>query len=252
MKIRTLIVEDEVNARKALTNMLSFYSNDIEIIGQAASVKEALNLMKETPPDLLFLDVHLPDGTGFDLLKKIKKRDFKLVFITAYNEYALKAIKLSTLDYLLKPVNPNELTLAIEKVKEAIDKEDQINLQLNTCIENLQTPSQDKKIILNTSESVFVVEVNKLVRCEASENYTNIIIEGKDKILVAKTLKEFEEMLTGFGFFRTHQSHLINLAYVEAYEKKGIGKILLKTGEHIPVSTRRKEGFFKALEAIIS
>jgi len=250
MKIKTIIIEDEINARKALENMLSFYCPEIEIVGHANSVKEGVALIENTIPDLLLLDVHLPDGTGFDLLKKIKKKDFKIVFVTAYDQYALKAIKLSALDYLLKPVKPDELRLAISKVQQVLENEEQINLQIETCIDNFNNVSQDKKLILNTNENVFVVEIKQLVRCEASENYTNIFIEGKNKIMISKTLKEFEEMLSVYGFFRVHQSHLINLQYVDYYEKKGSGNVRLKTGESIPVSVRKKESFLKALKSI--
>lgn len=250
MLIRTVIVEDEVNARKALENMLEFYFNTIEVVGVTGTVEEGVALVNEQQPDLLFLDIHLKDGTGFDLLKKVKNQSFKLVFVTAHNEYALKAIKLSALDYLLKPVSPGELGKAVTKVQEAIEKDEQINLQLEACIENVKEANQQKKIILNTSNNLFVVEVNHLVRCEASENYTRVFVEGKEKIMMAKTLKEFEEMLSGYGFFRTHQSHLINIQFIEAFDKSN-NLVLLKTGEQILVSTRKKESFLKALQNIL-
>ncbi len=250
MKIRTIIVEDEVNARKAMENMLDFYFSSIEIVGTAGNVADGVKLIKKELPDLLFLDVHLPDGTGFDLIKKVADLDFNLVFVTAHNEYALKAIKLSALDYILKPVSPKELNSAIIKVQKALENKEQINLQLETCVENVKENNQQKKIILNTSDSVFVVELEKLVRCEASENYTLIIVDGKEKIMMAKTLKEFEEMLSGYGFFRTHQSHLINLNYVETFDKSN-NNILLKTGENVVVSTRKKESFLKALQNFV-
>ncbi len=251
MEIKTIIVEDEVNARKALENMLNFYSESVKVIGTAATVAEGVALIQKESPDLILLDVNLPDGTGFDLVKKLRNNTAKLVFITAYDEYALKAIKLSALDYLLKPVKPNELTSAIKKVEEALEIEERINLKIDTCIENYKNSNQDKKIIINTTDNLFVIEVKKLIRCESSENYTHIFIDGKDRITVAKTLKEFEEMLTSYGFFRLHQSHLVNLNFVEAYEKKSGGYARLLSGERIPVSSRRKENFLKALEAIV-
>ncbi len=251
MRIKTIIVEDEINARKALINMLSFYCKEVEVIGEAESVKGAIELITNKPPDLVLLDVRLPDGNGFDIMEKLKNKDFKLVFITAYNEYALRAIKLSALDYLLKPVKPDELRKAIAKVREIYENEELIKLQIETCVDNVKASGQNKKIILNTIDRIFVVEIENLVRCEASENYTNVFIKGKDKIMVARTLKDFEEMLTIYGFFRIHQSHLINLNYVDIYDKKGGGMLLLKNGERVPVSTRRKEGFLKALRAAL-
>lgn len=248
--IRTVIVEDEVNSRKALENMLNFYFNFIDVVGMAGTVKEGVALIKEQKPELLLLDVHLPDGTGFDLIKKVKWHDFKLVFITAHNEYALKAIKLSALDYILKPVNPGDITAAISKVQEAIEKEEQIQLKLDACVENIKATDYNKKIILNTSSNLFVVEVNQLVRCEASENYTQVFVKGKDNIMMAKTLKEFEEILSTYGFFRTHQSHLINIHYVDVFDKSN-NVVLLKTGERIPISTRKRESFLKALQNVV-
>ena len=246
MNIRTVIIEDEINARKALENMLSFYCEEINIVGHASSVRDAITLINDTQPNLLMLDVHLTDGTSFELIKKIKKHNIKIVFVTAYDKYALQALKLSALDYLLKPVKPNELRAAIKKVINVIENEEQVNVQLETFVGNLANVNQDKKIILNTNDNIFVIEISKLVHCEANENYTNIFVEEKGKIIISKTLKEFEEMLSLYGFFRIHQSHLINLNYVECYKKKGVA--LLKTGESFPVSTRRKEGFVQALK----
>lgn len=251
MAIKTIIVEDEVNARKALVNMLEFYEKDVEIIGQAKNVEEGIELIKNKQPDLVLLDVRLPDGTGFDLIAKLKKYNFKLVFVTAYNEYALKAIKLSALDYLLKPVKPNELNRALDKVRAAIENEEQLKVKYETAIENFSKPAPKRKIILNTVDSMYVLAVSGIIRCEASENYTSVYAKDKDRIMLAKTLKDFEEMLVPFGFFRVHQSHLVNLQYVDTYEKRGSGRVLLKNGEKIPVSTRRKEGFLRALKAFI-
>ena len=251
MKIKTLIIEDEQNARKALENMLTFYCPEVELTGHAATVADGLKLIRKTPPDLLLLDVHLPDGTGFDLVKKIRKKQFKIVFVTAYDQYALKAIKLSALDYLLKPVKPDELRKAITKVQQALEKEEQLSLQIETVLHNLNHSNPRKKLILNTSDKVFVLDIAQLVHCEAQDNYVKIFIRQKEDILIAKTLKELEEMLAPYGFFRIHQSHLVNLNFVEAFEKKGTGRVRLKTGERLPVSTRKKELFLKALQSFV-
>ncbi len=251
MKIKTVIIEDEINARKALENMLSFYCPEIVVSGHATSVEAGLNLISKSPPDLLLLDVHLPDGTGFDLMKRIKKKDFKIVFVTAYDQYALKAIKLSALDYLLKPIKPDELRKAMTKVEQALEKEEQLSLQIDTALHNLNRNNPHKKLILNTSDKVFVLEIAQIIHCEAQDNYSKIYIKGKDPILISKTLKELEEMLMTYGFFRIHQSHLLNLNYVEAFEKKGSGQVRIKTGGALPVSIRKKESFFKALKAFV-
>ncbi|UBM62494.1 LytTR family DNA-binding domain-containing protein [Candidatus Sulfidibacterium hydrothermale] len=251
MKIKTLIIEDEQNARKAIENMLTFYCPEVELAGYASSVKEGLELIRKSSPDLLLLDVHLPDGTGFDLMKKISKKRFKIVFVTAHDQYALKAIKLSALDYLLKPVKPDELRKAMNKVHQVMEREEQLNLQIDTVLHNINRNNPHKKLILNTSDKVFVLEIAQLVHCEAQDNYVKIFVREKDPILIAKTLKELEEMLTPYGFFRIHQSHLVNLNFVVAYEKKGTGLVRLKTGERLPVSSRKKEYFLKALQSFV-
>ncbi|MBN2638156.1 MAG: response regulator transcription factor [Bacteroidales bacterium] len=250
MKISTVIIEDEINARKALSNMLSFYCQEVEVKGMASSVTDGLKLLHDEQPDLLLLDIHLMDGTGFDLLKKLKKKDFKFVFTTAYDQYALKALKLSALDYLLKPIQPKELRIAIDKVKQALENDEQLNLQIDTCIHNFSQMNQDKKIILNTNDNVYVVEIKKLVHCEADENYCNIYVTGKDRIVISKPLKEVEEMLGGFGFYRVHQSHLINMSYIESVDKKGSGYVILSTGDRIPISQRKKQTFLQILKTL--
>lgn len=249
MEIRTIIIEDEINAMRALENMLSVHCPDVKIIATADSVGEGVKLIKANSLDLLFLDVNLPDGTGFEILKKVNKHPFKVVFITAYDEYALQAIKMCALDYLMKPVKPEDLTGAIKKVQNALENEEKYNTTIETCIENYKSTGQQKKIIINTSDNMHVIEIQNILRCEASENYSNIHLTNANPIIVAKTLKEFEEMLAPLGFFRIHQSHLINLRFVASYEKKSGGHARLNNNIRLPVSKRRKEGFLKALEA---
>lgn len=251
MEIKSIIIEDEMNARSALKNMLDYHCPEISIVGEAGTVKEAVDVIKSVESDLLFLDVNLPDGTSFDILKKIKREKSKIVFITAHDEYALQAIKMCALDYLLKPVKPDDLRAALNKVKQAIENEERYNLNIDTCIDNYRESGQQKKIILNTAENMFVLEIKNIIRCEASENYSTLHLVDEKPIMVAKTLKEFEEMLSPFGFFRLHQSHLVNLRFVSAYEKKSGGHARLHDGQRLPVSKRRKEGFLKALEASI-
>ena len=249
MEIKTIIIEDETNARKALENMLTFYAPDVTILGHSDSVAEGVPLIESHNPDLLLLDVHLSDGTGFDLLKKLKKKNLKIVFVTAFDKYALPAIKLSAIDYLLKPVKPDELRKALSKVRNALEDEEQADLQIETVIENFNGNNQNKKIILNTNTNIYVIEIKDLVHCESVGNYTTVCIKEKKDIMISKTLKDFEEMLAPFGFFRIHQSHLINMDYVETYEKKGGGRVKLKTGEVLAVSSRKKDNFIKAIQA---
>jgi|AntRauTorcE11898_2_1112593.scaffolds.fasta_scaffold02284_3 two-component system LytT family response regulator len=248
MKLKAIIIEDEFNARQALKNMLEFYHPEIELIGESASVKDSVALLEKAAPDLLFMDVRLPDGESFEIFRNIKARGFQIIFITAYDEYALPAIKLSALDYLLKPVKPRELNLAIEKALKSRENEELMDMKIDTCVSNFNSSGRPRKIIINTTEKMHVINTQDIVRCEARENYTDIHLIGDERIIAAKTLKELEEMLTPYGFYRIHHSHLINMHYVKAFEKRSAGAVLLSNGQHIPVSNRRKEGFIKGLQ----
>lgn len=248
MMIKALIVDDEQSARKALANMLEYYCKEIEVVGMAANITEAQSLIKELEPEVVFLDIQMPGGNGFDLLKKYRQIPFRVIFVTAYDQFALRALKLSAIDYLLKPLSPRDLIKAIEKLGQQMEVEERFDQQLNALEENMQTEKQQKKIILNTSNNLHVLRVEDVIRCEADENYTRIIdLKGK-AILVAKTLKEFDGMLSPLGFCRIHQSHLINLNHVLTYEKGTSGMVILSNKERIPVSSRRKEFFLSSLQ----
>ncbi|MDA3943385.1 MAG: LytTR family DNA-binding domain-containing protein [Bacteroidetes bacterium] len=248
MKIKAILVDDEENARKALSNMLEYYCKEVEVIGQAANISAAHALIIDLEPDVVFLDIQMPGGSGFELLKKFRTIPFKVIFVTAFDQFALKAIKLSAIDYLLKPVSPRDLIKAVEKLGQRMEVEEHFDQQLETLEANMQPDKQHKKIILNTSNNMYVLRIEDVIRCEADENYTRVInLDGKS-IMVAKTLKDFDELLSAFGFCRIHQSHLINLNHVLTYEKGSGGMVLLSNKERIPVSSRRKEFFLSALQ----
>jgi len=247
MKIKALIVDDEESARKALANMLEYYCKEIEVVGTAANISEAYDQIKTLNPAVVFLDIQMPGGSGFDLLRKYRQIPFKVIFVTAYDQFALRALKLSAIDYLLKPLSPRELIKAVEKLGQQLEVEERFDQQLSALEDNMKTERQQKKIILNTSGNMYVLRVDDVIRCEADENYTRIIdLKGK-AILVAKTLKEFDEMLSPLGFCRIHQSHLINLDHVLSYEKGAGGMVILSNKERIPVSGRRREFFLNDL-----
>lgn len=248
MRTKALIVDDEESARKALSNMLEYYCKEVEVVGMAANITEAQSLIKELEPGVVFLDIQMPGGNGFDLLKKYRQIPFKVIFVTAFDQFALRALKLSAIDYLLKPLSPRDLIKAVEKLGQQVEVEERFDEQLSAVEENMQAERQQKKIILNTSNNMYVLRVEDVLRCEADENYTRIIdLKGK-AILVAKTLKEFDSMLSPLGFCRIHQSHLINLNHVLTYEKGSGGMVMLVNKERIPVSGRRKEFFLSALQ----
>lgn len=247
MKTNAVIVDDELNARKALENMLALYCPEIQLLGLAADVASAHKLLKEKDPDLIFLDVRMPDGTGFDLLKKFRKINFKIIFVTAYDQYALHAIKLSAVDYLLKPVNPRELRAAVDKAIRQVETEAQLIKNLEVLEDNIDPNQKNKKIILNTSNQMYVIRLNQIIRLESDENYTIVHIEPDKKIMVSRTMKEFEELLALSGFCRTHNSHIINMDMVDYYDKGGSGQVVLFNGDKVPLSSRRKDFFMKTL-----
>lgn len=244
--IKTLIIDDEPNARKALRNMLSLYCPQIQVVGEGEGVTEGFEAIRKLEPQLVLLDVEMPDGSGFDLLKRFEEIDFSVIFITAHEQYALQAIKFSALDYILKPVKPDELVAAIDRAVKS-SKEDMI-LKLKSYSENTSEKNlPPRKIVLNTATNVYVINVEDILRCESDENYTLIYFLDREKITVSKTLKEFDELLNPYGFFRVHQSHVINMAHVESYVKGLGGTVIMKNKERVPVSSRRKETFLRLL-----
>lgn len=239
--IRTLVVDDEARARETIIDMINLFSNGVEVIGEASSVKTAYEMISHHEPDLVILDIKMPDGTGFDLLKRFEKINFYVIFITAFEEYAIKAFKFSALDYLLKPVDPEELTSAIEKLKMTIEK-DSISTRINAMFQFMNKGNdKEKKLVLKTTSNVHVVDLNDVIRCQSDKNYTHFFTNENEEIIVSKTLKEYEELLSEFNFFRVHQSHLINLNYIKRFEKAEGGQLILKDNSKVPVSFRKKE-----------
>ena len=190
----------------------------------------------------------MPDGTGFDLLRKFDSLNFKFVFITAYKEHAIKAFKFSALDYLLKPIDPDDLIETIDRVSKTIN-ETGSNMKLEALLENISSQSNEpKKIVLRTSESIHIVKVTDIIRCESSSNYTYFFLKDGKKLLVSRTLKEYHEMLDSKSFFRPHQSHLININYIDRFEKADGGYLIMKDGSNVPVSFRKKDQLLKLFE----
>ena len=238
--IRTVIIDDEKNAAELVENMLGIYCGSVNVVGKADSVKSGFEMLTEMEPDLVFLDVQMGDGTGFDLLKKFDTIGFKVIFITAYQEYAINAFRYSAIDYLLKPVNPDHLILAVEKAEKTIKSED-MGLDIKVLLNNMsQPPLQRKKIVLKTADRIYVVNVDEITRCESDGSYTHVYLENGSRIMVSKLLKEFDQLLTQDGFVRVHQSHLVNLEYL-SYFRRSENNIVMKDEASVPVSTRKKE-----------
>jgi two-component system LytT family response regulator len=239
-----VVIDDETRAREAIIDILNLSNTDLQIVGQADSVESGYLVIKEKKPKLVLLDINLPDGSGFDILKKFEHIDFKIIFITAHEEYAVQAFKFSAVDYILKPIIAGELLAAIDRAFKEIIKED-TELKLGALLSNLD---KVKKIVLKTAESIHLINIKNIIRCESDVNYTHFYLDNGEKLLVSRTLKEFAELLEPTGFFRTHQSHLVNLDHVIRFDKMEGGHLVLADDSIVPVSSRKRETLFKVFE----
>lgn len=245
--MKFVIIDDEEKHRNLIKSILKEEKN-LLCSGEASCVAEGLALIEETSPDLVLLDIDMPDGTGFDLLKSISPIDFQVVFITAHDEFAVKAFKFSALDYLLKPIDPEELLLAVQKAQK-VQQQSQNQLQLATLLSNVESFSQQvKKLVLKDSDNIYIVSTQEILYLQADNNYTSFFLTENRKIVVSKTLKEYEQLLENSGFFRTHQSYLINLAYLQRIDKRDGGSVVLQEKIYLPLAQRRKDSLLKMLE----
>ena len=242
--IRSVIIDDEENSRNTIFNILTNYCKNIAVVGQAGGVAEGLLLIMKETPDVVFLDIQMGDGTGFDLLEKISNINFQVIFITAYDQYALKAIKFSALDYILKPVNPHHLVEAISKIKINNNDYQEISSKISTLLRN---KNGFERITLPTFEGLKFVNIKDIIRCEADSNYTHFMLSSGDTFLVTRTLKEYEETLSDLDFIRIHQSHLVNIKYIDRYIKGDGGSIVMVDGSEVEVSRRRKDEFLRRM-----
>ena len=244
-KIRTLLVDDEELARKNMAFMLNEHCPEVEVIGEAANAKVAREIILNDEIDLLLLDIEMPNGSGFDLLESLEGDfHFKIIFITAYHEYALRAFRFSAVDYLLKPINEEDLIAAIAKVRPGKDEEPREKIE--HLIENISKKGEAlDKLALPSMEGLKFVELDHIIYCESQDNYTRFFLTSGERIMVSKTIKHFEELLDPDRFFRVHRSNIINLKYIDKYVKGEGGYVVMQQGNRIPVSRRRKETFLQ-------
>lgn len=252
--ITALLVDDDQHLRTGLKGLLDRYTNDIAIIGEADSVKTGIEAIEKLRPQVIFLDIHLTDGTGFDILERLKQATGKInahiVFITAHEQYAVKAFKFSALDFLLKPVDFEELQQTIAKIKEAVGKGNSFE-HIDLLLENIRKKVDNyKRIALSTSDGIHLFEVSDIIRCEAKINYTQFYIKNHKPILISRTLKEYEELLAEHGFERIHQSHLINLSYLKSYIKNDGGYVVMADNTNIPIAQSKKEKLQELIRAL--
>jgi two-component system, LytTR family, response regulator len=248
MRYTAIIVEDMPEAAQVLLHDLKNHCPDITVIGMAPSVIEAAKILRTQRPDIIFLDISLQDGTGFDLLEILSDLKAHIIFITASDEHAIKAFRFSATDYLLKPVDTTLLLQAIDKVRKTKSPDPQV---LDIIRETYKNPNQlPKKISLHTLEKIIIVNIDEILRCESDGNNTWFFIADGRKVYTTKTLKHFEDLLDEHDFIRVHQSHLVNFSYIAEFSKKDGGFLRLKNNHEIPVSTRKRSEIVQRLEDI--
>jgi len=248
--MRTIIIEDEQQAISALKADIAKHCPELVIVGTAGSVQEGITLMADTQPELVFLDIQLSDGLGFDILEACRNQQVQVIFTTAYSQYAIKAIRFSALDYLLKPIDATELKDAVARARR--QKTPDVYLQMENFLRNQGLPQQHRRIALHTSQGIHLYELQSIIRCNAEGNYTCVHFTNGKKLLVARPLKEFEELLptaaAGSGFERIHHSHIINLDHLVSYINRDGGYVLLSDQTTLPVSSRKKAQLLAALD----
>ncbi len=241
--MKVVLIDDERPFRDGLRHLIELYCPQLEILGEADGVAAGKALIAAKQPSLVFLDVQMQDGTGLDLLRQLGERSFEVIFTTAFDRFALEAIKLSALDYLLKPIDPEELMRAVEKAEANLDKQrkEEKWTQMEAVFQNFLQPQGPKKLVLKDAENIYMVEVPDIVRCEAAGSYTRFyLVDGKE-ILVSNNLREYENLLKPHHFYRPHHSHLFNLHQLDRFEKSQGGFLVMKDGSKVPVSVRRKD-----------
>lgn len=248
--LRAVVIDDIESIRKENISIIKSGFPEIAIVGQADSVASGIKVIRELSPDLVFLDVEMPDGTGFDLLQKLSPIPFKVIFITGYEDFAIRAFRFSAIDYLLKPLDPKELKEAVKKAQDSLTKE-VFDVKLHNLFANLERPKDLQKLVLKTADKIYSVNIQDIINCEADKNYTTFQFINAPKLIVSSTLKEYETLLRPYNFFRTHKSHLINMAYFDHFVKADGGNtIVMKNKTVIPLSIRKKEEFLISLESL--
>ena len=240
--IRTRVIDDEAERRQAIISMLQGHCPNILIAGEADTVDSGIEAILAHQPDLILMDICLGKQLAFEILDVFEPVDFKLIFITSDKEYALRAIKYSALDYLLKPVALADLRKAIQKAEMQLMKE--LHLQLHELRLNMDSRERSR-IVLRTAEKMHIIQIHNIVRCEASRNYSSFFLCDKRSIMVSQPMKEYEDMLLSHGFYRLHKSHIVNMEYVETYERSDGGHVVLTDGTRLPVADRKKADLLK-------
>jgi two-component system LytT family response regulator len=248
--LNCIIVDDELKSRESLKILIEDFCEGVTVAALCQNIAEALEAIDKHKPDVVFLDIQLQRETGFDLLNKLKNVDFEVIFTTAFSEYAIKAFKYSAIDYLLKPIDIEELKLALSKVDRR--KGQGVSERLQQLLHNLRSGTSDNyKLALPTADGLVFVKVSEILYCQASSNYTEIFLTENRKYIVSRTLKEYEDMLAEQNFYRIHHSYLINLNEIKKYVRGEGGYVIMNNDKSLDVSKRKKEGFLSRIGAKI-
>lgn len=247
--IKVVIIDDEAHGVESVKSFITGNYPSFNILGTADSVKTAVELLSKVEADLVFMDIELPDGSGFDILEKLSKRDFDVIFVTAFNQYAIKAFKYSAIDYLLKPFDYNDMDAAVKKIINRGATNNKHEEQFNALLQNSKL-DKPEKIVLATAESIEFVNVKDIIHIQSDGNYSTLHIKGRNNLMVSKNLGEFENMLEDFAFFRTHQSHLVNLNFVQKVSRFD-GGVIMEGGSVAILSRRKRNQFLEAMASNI-
>jgi two-component system LytT family response regulator len=250
MSIRAIIVDDELGARESLAKMVEKNCKQVVIVAKADSMASAYEAITTHQPDLVFLDIEMPNGNAFDLLEKFKEINFNIIFTTAYDHYAIKAIKFSAVDYILKPIDPEELVQAVKRLEEKIGQNTSLNSQFKTLLSNVRPDNKLKKVGIPDGDGLIFINLSEIIRCDSDGNYTFFVLTSGKKIIVSRTLGEYEQMFADDNFFRVHRSHLINLEHVKKYIKGEGGYVIMTDNSQVEVSRRNKNDFLERLSLL--
>ncbi len=246
MNIKAVIIDDEPGNIQNLQNLLAQYCSNVAILATATSASQGIEIIKTYTPDLVFLDIEMPRSSGFDMLDRLDNINFEVIFVTAFNQYAIKAIRFCALDYLLKPINIKELISAIERVSLKLMQRKE-NEQMKLFIQHLKQPENTGKIALPMANEIQFVDINQIIYCKGEDNYTYFFLTNNKNLLVSKTLKEYEELLSEYKFLRVHRSYLINLNFVKSFVKKEGGYIVMSNNAQVSISRNKKEEVMRVL-----
>ncbi len=248
--IKAIIVEDEIKSMNNLKNLLHKNCPEVEIVGDALNIEEGLELFDDpgSRPDVAFLDINLPDGLVFKMLDALKPIDFEVIFITAFNEHAIKACQYSSIGYILKPINPDELVQAVSRIR--VYRSNKIEERLEIFNKHLNNPNVFEKMSISAVDGIYFVSIKDIVRFEAEDNYTHIFLANGERITASKTIKAYEDMLANMNFYRVHKRHVINLNFMRKFIKGDGGYLVMDDGKKIEMSRRRRPAFMEQMRRL--